>query len=113
MTRKILLRCFLVSLFAAAAVLPVTMVAMAPDTDEQVADLRAIDPNKMAQLSEQEQTEHIKSIPMHRVQGIERITYLFSHPQWLMGWWRGLITSFLFFFASTLLVSVLNARDEK
>ena len=113
MTRKILLRCLFVSLLASAAVIPPTMVVWAPDADERVADLRAVDPDKLTQLSEQEQTEYIKTIPMHRVQGIERMTYWFSHPQWL-GWlWPGVITWFSFFFASTVFVSYLNVRDKK
>ena len=113
MTRKILLRCFFVSLFASAAVIPATMVALAPDADEPVADLRAIDPDKLTQLSEQEQTEFIKTIPMHRAQGIKRMTYWFSHPQWIMWLWPGVVTWFLFFFASTVFVSYLNAREKK
>jgi hypothetical protein len=113
MTRKIWLRCFLVSLLASAAAPPVTMIAMAPDANESVADLRAIDPDKMNKLTEQERIEYLKTIPMHRVQGLERITYWFSHPQWFMGWWRAVISWFALFFASTVIVSFLNTRDQK
>lgn len=113
MTQMAWLRCFLISLLASAAIVPVTMVAMAPNTEEQVADLHAIDPHKLTQLSSQERTEYVKSIPMYRVQGIERITYWFSHPQWFMRWWPAVTTWFLFFFAATVSVSYLNARDRK
>jgi hypothetical protein len=114
MTRRVLLRCFLVSLVASVAVLPATFVALAPDTDQQVPDPRALETDKINSSSTPEQVaEYVKTIPMHKVQGIERITYWFSHPHWYIGLWRGVITWFLFFFASTVFVSFLNARDKK
>lgn len=101
------------SLLACAAVPPVMMVAMAPDAAEKVVDLHAIDPDKMKALSQDERAEYVKSLPWHRVQGVERLTYWFSHPQWLMGWWRSALFWFLFFFAATTLVSFLNAKDQR
>ena len=112
-TRKIWLRCFLVSLLASAAAPPVTMIAMAPDANEPVADFRAIDSGNVNKLTKQERIEHLTSIRMHRVQGLERVTYWFSHPQWFMGWWRAAISWFALFFASTVIVSFLNTRDQK
>ena len=89
------------------------MVAMAPDANEQVIDLHALDSKKLKQFSKQEQFEYVKSIPTHRVEGIERITYWFSHPQWLTAYWPAVLTWFVFFFASTMFVSFLNTRDRK
>lgn len=113
MTRKILLRCFLVSLLASAIVPPVTMVALAPDADEQVIDLKAIAPEKTKTLSKQEAIEYVQSIPTHRVHGIERLTYWFTNAWWLTAYWRAVLTWFLFFFGATSLVSFLNVRDHR
>jgi hypothetical protein len=112
MTRAVWLRCLLVSLLASVATPPVIMVATAPDAHEPVADFRALNPEKMDKLSDREQGDAIKAIPMHRVQGWERITYWFSHPQWLRAWWQAAISWFLMFFAATAAVSFLNTRKQ-
>ena len=117
MTRRIWLRCLLISVFATVAVLPLTMIALVPAEGEEVVDLRAIDGEKVNQLSDEEFAEYAKSIPMRRLHGWERFTYWFTGPNWfsrlLLAYWRAGITWFLLFFVSTASVSYLNERDRR
>ena len=117
MTRKIWLRCLLISVFVTVAVLPLTMLVFVPVEGEEVVDLRAIDREKVTQLSDQEFAEYTRSIPMHRLHGWERFTYWFTDPNWFsrlfLGYWRAGITWFLLFFVSTASVSYLNTRDRR
>jgi hypothetical protein len=112
MTRKIWLRCLLVSFVASLVVPPITMFTFAPAEGEEVVDLRAIDPEKMSQLSGQEFDKYVQSIPTRRLEGWERITYGFTHPQWLLFYWRAVLSWFLIIFASTVVVSYWNETDR-
>jgi hypothetical protein len=61
--------------------------------------------------SDAEVAEHFNSLPMREVSGFERYTYAFEHPQIWHFFIRGGLNWFLAIFASTLLVSYLNAKD--
>ena len=113
MTRKVWVRCLLVSLLASVAAPLIMIVPLAPDAGTEVPEFRGIDPDKMNSLSERGKVEYLQTIPTHRVQGIERFTWLLSNPWWVEAYWRGIVTWFVLFLASTVLVSFLNARDRR
>jgi hypothetical protein len=113
MNFKIWLRCLLVSAITCAAVPPLTMIALAPANGEPVVDLRSVDPHRLETLSKQDFQEYAKTLPVRRVHGLERVTYWFTHPQWLQLYWRAVITWFGIIFAATSIVSFLNTRDNQ
>lgn len=111
MRLRVWIRCLLICLVAAAVVPILTMTTIVPAEDEEVPDLRAVDRDRASNLSAEQFEEHVESIPMRRLRGLERFTYLFTDPYWLVAYWKAMILWFISFFVATALVSFLNARD--
>ncbi len=83
-----------------------------PEEGEMVVDLGAIDLDAISRMSEQEFEESLRIIPMRRVEGMERYTYQFTHPQYFHFYWRGVLSAFVWVFLATIVVSYLNHRKK-
>ena len=113
MSLRVWVRCVVVSLIASAMVPPLTLVALAPSEGVEVIDLRKFDRNSLTGLSEGEATKRIVNAPMRRVTGIERFTYWFTEPNWVLNFWPSVVTWFGLFMGATVCVSYLNGRDKR
>ena len=113
MTRHVWIRCFVVSLVTALLVPVVTNTLMVPDAGEVVVDLAAIDTDRLDQMSDEEFARYTRDPPMRRLDGIERFTYYFSHPQFWHFYSLGVAASFLWLFVATTLVSYLHVRRKR
>ena len=95
----------------------VTLTPFIPDEGVEAVDLRAIDGKKTVGTSEREVAEYINAIPMRRLRGWERVTYWFGHPDgFLFVWrfyWPAAVGWFALFFAATVSVSYLSARERR
>jgi hypothetical protein len=116
MTRRAWIRCLVISLLGTVVAPIITLTPFVPDEGVEVADLRAIDPKKMAEMSEREAAEYINAIPMRRVRGWERITYWLGHPDGLLVVWRtywpAAVGWFALFFVATASVNYLSVRER-
>ncbi len=111
MNKSIILRCFLVSLgVSVLAAILTTTILVAPAEGEFVFDLGTIDPEILNQGNQIEASEHLASLPMREISGIERFTYPFSHPQYFLGLLNSIFTWFVGVLIATLLVSYINAK---
>lgn len=111
MPERIWLRCVIVS-FAIACFVPLfTNVMLVPEDSEMVVDLSAIDPDEMSRMSDEKFQERMSDIPMRRIEGFERLTYPFTHPQYARFYVRGVILAFTWILLATLIVSFLNFRE--
>ena len=117
MSRRVWIRCLVISLFGTVLAPIVTLTPFIPDEGAQAPDLRAIDPKKTAGMSERETSEYINAIPMRRVRGWERVTYWFGHPDGSLVLWRtywpAAVGWFALFFAATALASYLLLRERR
>ena len=115
MSRRAWIRCLAINLFASVLAPIITVTPFIPDEGAEAPDLRAIDPKKMAGMSERETTEYINAVPLRRVRGWERVTYWFGHPERsLIVWrtyWPAAVGWFALFFLATALVSYLSVRE--
>jgi len=105
----------LVSVVVAIIVTPLSIVTYATvvtEEGEEVTDLRAIDRERLSQLSEREFCDYMASLPKRKVEGLARFTYPFTHPQIAEIYLRVIITWFIGLLAATVLVSFLNSRSR-
>jgi hypothetical protein len=116
MSRRAWIRCLLISVLGTLVAPVVTMIPHIPAEGAEVADLKAIDPKKAARLSPRETAEYIHSIPMRRVEGWERLTYWFQHPNGLLflrwTYWPAAVGWFMLFFVATVFVSYQATRER-
>jgi hypothetical protein len=113
MNKPILIRCFLISLVMSILATTVTTSTVnVPEEGESMIDLEAMDPSDLpVDASEAEIEDFFESLPTREVSGIERYAYAFTHPQIWHFFIMACLNWFIAIFASTLLVSYLNARD--
>ena len=86
---------------------------LAPEEGEMVAGLAAIDPESIGRMSDEEFNTSMREIPMRRVEGIERFTYPFTHPQYFYFYARGVLSAFFWVFLATIIVSYLNQKKNE
>jgi len=111
MSKLVLIRCFFVSfVISIISTIYSTTIAVTPAESELVYNLRSFDESILSQGTEAEVNQHINSIPMRTLSGLERFTYSFNHPQAWDFILRGLLNWFFWVFTATILVSYLNAK---
>ncbi len=114
MTKSVWMRCVLVSLLMAAITPPLTSTIMvSPEDGEMVPDLATIDSNELEGMSSKELEERVNEIPMRKVEGIERFTYQFTHPQYFHFYIGGVLSFFPLYLLATILVSYGHVRNDR
>ena len=116
MTKKIWIRCFVVSIILAflASLLSMTVgtAMMVAEVGEEVPDLRAIDPEMMEKVGSEEFAKHFVNLPTRKLVGLERFTYPLTHPQVWQFYLQAVVTWFIGLFCATTLVSYLHVRGQ-
>ncbi len=83
-----------------------------PGAGQPVPLIDSIDADDIAEMTPEQLAERMESMPTREVSGLDRFTYQFSHPQYWRFYLRGVITSFVWLFLATALVSYLG-RDRR
>ena len=112
MPKKLWIHCFLVSMVFAAAMPIVTGTVVVPAEGEEVLDLASIDANQLESMSPEAIEGFIDSVPTRKLEGLERFTYQFTHPQFFRFYYRGVAVSFVWLFLATVVVSYLGHRSR-
>ena len=110
MRKQVWIRCFIVSLGFSIVMPMATQIIMAPSAGEEVIDLGAIDADELSEISDADFDQYMQSVPTRRLRGVERFKYIFTHPQYWQFYILSVFAVFVWFFASTLLVSYLHIR---
>lgn len=97
MTATVFLRCLIVSLLASALLPFATVVVVAPTGGPAALEASA---------------HGVQSVPTRRLQGFERLGYMLLNRQWVSLYWPTMLTSFAALLTVTVVVSILNARDQ-
>jgi hypothetical protein len=112
MSRRAWIRCLLISVLGTVLAPLITVTPFLPDEGAHVVDLKAVDPKNMTQAHEQRTVV----VPVRRVEGWQRITYWFDHPNGSAllknTYWPAAIAWFLLFFAATSFISYSATRDR-
>lgn len=106
-------RCLVVSVAIALIATPLSIISYVPDETEEVIDLSELEPERTSQMSAQELEDYVTSLPTRRLEGLERFTYPFTHPQILHFYLQGVIMWFVGLFIATVLVTFWNTRAQR
>jgi hypothetical protein len=111
MGRRAWIRCLLISVLGTVLAPLITVTPHLPDDGAQVVDLKSVDPKSAVQADGQAAV-----VPVRRVEGWQRITYWFDHPNGLAllkgMYWPAAIAWFVLFFAMTVFISYAAKRDR-
>lgn len=112
MPKKDWLRCALVSAIFATLVPLISSVVIIPEEGSEIPDLASIDSNRLQGSSSDEIQEYMNDIPVRKLEGIERYTYQFKHPQFLYFYTRGMAVAFVWLLLATATVTYLGGRGR-
>jgi len=112
MPKKHWIHCLLVSAVLAALMPIVTSTAVVPTEGEAVLDLASIDASQLERMSPEEFEGIVDAVPTRKLEGLERFTYQFTHPQFLRFYLRGVAVSFIWLLFATVIVSYLGHRSR-
>lgn len=113
MPKQLWIYSLLVSAVLAALVPPVSNTVAVPGEAEEVLDLASIDANQLEGMSPEAFEELVTAIPTKRLEGLERFTYQFTHPQYFHFYYRGVAFAFVWLFLATIAVSYLGHRSRR
>ena len=112
MSKSQLFRCILVSFLIAFIATILSTTAVMIGVEEQTAvDLNYLEPEKMENMSPEETEEYISNLPTKTISGVDKFLYPFQHPQFLLFYFRGVITWFVGLLIATTLTTYLNNRS--
>lgn len=98
--------CALVSIVFALLVPLVSSTVLVSGSQGEVVDFDAVPEG----LSESDVSSSIQGLPSRRLEGLEKLTYQFQHPQFFRFYLNSAALSFVWFFLATLLVSHFGRR---
>jgi hypothetical protein len=110
MPKKNWIRCILVSAVFAALLPLISDIVLISDTID-MPDLSSIDADQLEKMSPDDLGEYMETVPMRKLEGFDRFTYPFTHPQFFHFYLRGAATSFVWLFLATTAVSYLGHRS--
>ena len=111
MNKKLWIHCILVSAVLAFLMPIATSTVLLPAGGEEVIDLGSIDASQLESMSPDEIGSVIETNPTRRVEGFERFTFQFTHPQFLRFYLPSVAVSFFWLLAATVAVSYLGLRS--
>ena len=112
MPKKLWMYCLLVSVVLAALMPIVASIVVVPEEGEDVLNMASIDAKQLESMPSDEFREYVQSIPKKKIEGTERFTYPFTHPQFFHFYFRSAAESFCWLFVATALVSYLGHRSR-
>jgi hypothetical protein len=112
MPKKLWIYCFLVSAVLAALMPIVLSTAVLPAEGQAVLDLTSIGANQRVSMSPGEFGDFVNSVPTRKLEGLERFTYQFTHPQYFHFYFRSVAISFIWLFLATVVVSYRGHRTR-
>ncbi len=112
MPKKLWIYCFLVSAVLAALMPIVSSAVVVPVDGEKVLDLTSIDASQLESMSPGEFEGFVNSVPTKKLEGLERFTYQFTHPQYFHFYFRSVAVSFIWLFLATVAASYLGHRTR-
>ena len=112
MPKKLWIYCFLVSVVFATLVPLFTSTVLVPEEGEVVLDLESFDADQLEGMSPEDFGGFVTSVPTRRLEGLERFTYPFTHPQYFRFYYRSVAIAFIWLFLATVVASYLGHRSR-
>jgi hypothetical protein len=110
MTKQLWIYCFLVSAVLAALMPIATSTVLVPSEGEEVLDLESISPSQLENMPPEDLGDFVDTLPTRKVEGFERFTYQFTHPQFMHFYLPSVAVSFVWLLIATVAVSYLSHR---
>ena len=105
------LSCALVSIAFAVLVPLISSTIVVAGASDDAIDLGALE-NGQLQDEIGENIQIVDNIPTRRLEGLEKFTYQFTHPQFFQHYLRGVVTSFVWLLFATLTASYFGQRHR-
>ena len=77
-----------------------------------MVDIGALDYAQLESIVEEDTVVVLEDVPMRELEGVDQLTYQFTHPQFLWYYSRAVAVSFVWLFLATLAVSCLGRRSS-